>query len=456
MAARSIWNGTIAFGLMSVPVKLHTATESKTVHFREVHLDDGAKIEHRRFCSKEDKEVPYKQIVKGYEVAEDTYVVLEKDEVAAAAGDGAHRIEVEHFVDAGAIDPVFFDKTYYLGAGKDGAQPYRVLLDALEQTGRAGIGRFTFHDREYLTAIRARDGVLVLHTLRFADELVPGKDVDVAAPSRGQGQPRRCQEGRPLMARSLWTGSISFGLVNVPVALYSAVRDLDVHFRQLHGKDGAPIDTRRFCSEEDKEVPFEAVGHGYQLDDGEQVVLTDEDLAAAAPRKTRTIDIEAFVDVDEVDPMYFDHPYFLAPVGEAEGNLRAYQLLVRVMASTDRAALGRMVLRSKEYLVLVRVRDERLALTTMLFHDEVRPTKDVDTGGRKPPKAQLQAAKRLVEALSTEWDPTEYHDRYRERLLDVIERKRKGKRITAPKGGGDRGGQPRDIMAALSVSLERA
>jgi DNA end-binding protein Ku len=258
------------------------------------------------------------------------------------------------------------------------------------------------------------------------------------------------------MARSLWTGSISFGLVNVPVALYSAVRDLDVHFRQLHEKDGAPIDTRRFCSEEDKEVPFEAVAHGYDLDDGTQVVLTDEDLAAAAPRKTRTIDIEAFVDVDDVDPIYFDHPYFLAPVGEAEGNLRAYRLLVKVMQSTDRAALGRFVLRSKEYLVLVRVRDDRLALTTMLFHDEVRPAKDVDTGGRKPAKAQLDAAKALVEALSVEWDPGQYRDCYRERLLAVIERKRKGRKITAPTSSAGADGPPPDIMAALKESLERA
>src|SRR3954469_14092892 len=270
------------------------------------------------------------------------------------------------------------------------------------------------------------------------------------------GQPRGREEGRALMARSLWTGSISFGLVNVPVALYSAFRDLDVHFRQLHEKDGAPIDTRRFCSEEDKEVPFEAIGHGYEMDDGEQVVLTDDDLAAAAPRKTRTIDIEAFVDIDDVDPIYFDHPYFLAPVGEAEGNLRAYKLLVKVMQSTDRAALGRFVLRSKEYLVLVRVRDDRLALTTMLFHDEVRRAKDVDRGGRKPAKAQLDAAKALIEALSVDWDPSRYADCYRERLLDVIERKRKGKRIAAPPAGGDAGGPPPDIMAALKESLERA
>jgi DNA end-binding protein Ku len=258
------------------------------------------------------------------------------------------------------------------------------------------------------------------------------------------------------MARSLWTGSISFGLVNVPVALYSAVRDLDVHFRQLHEKDGAPIDTRRFCSEEDKEVPFESIGHGYEVDDGKQVVVTDDDLAAAAPRKTRTIDIEAFVDVDEVDPIYFDHPYFLAPVGEAEGNLRAYRLLVKVMESTDRAALGRFVMRTKEYLVLVRVRDGVLSLTTMRFHDEVRPTKDVDTGGRKPAKAQLDAATKLIEALSEDWDPERYEDCYRERLLEVIERKRKGRKIRAPKSSRDAGGPPPDIMAALKESLERA
>jgi DNA end-binding protein Ku len=196
--ARSIWNGTIAFGLMSVPVKLHTATESKTVHFHEVHLDDGARVEHRRFCSKEDREVPYKEVVKGYEVAPDEYVVLEKDEISAAAGDGAHRIDVEHFVDAAEIDPVFFEKTYHLGAGKDAGEAYRLLHDALEDTGRAGIGRFTFHDREYLTAIRARDGVLLLHTLRFADELVPAEDIDVAEPSRGPGK-REIEMARKLV-----------------------------------------------------------------------------------------------------------------------------------------------------------------------------------------------------------------------------------------------------------------
>jgi DNA end-binding protein Ku len=181
---RSLWNGTITVGLINVPVKLYSATESKTVHFREVHLEDGAKIEHRRFCSAEDREVPYEEVVKGFEVGDGEYVVLEKDEVAAAAGDRAHVVSLEAFVEAGAIDPVFYEKTYYAGAGDKGADAYRLLRDALEQTGRAGLGRFTFHNREYLSAVRPLDGVLALHTMRFADELVSGKRIPYDASSR--------------------------------------------------------------------------------------------------------------------------------------------------------------------------------------------------------------------------------------------------------------------------------
>jgi DNA end-binding protein Ku len=257
------------------------------------------------------------------------------------------------------------------------------------------------------------------------------------------------------MARALWSGSLSFGLVNVPVQLFSAVRDQDLHFRQLHEKDGSPIETRRFCAAEDEEVPFEEVGHGYELDSGKEVVLSDEELAAAAPRKTRTIDIEAFVDLADVDPVYFDHPYFLLPEGEAEGTRRAYQLLVEVMQSTERAALGRFVLRTKEYLVAVRVRDDLLSLTTMLFHDEVRPTKPVPGGGRKPAKERLDRAVTLIEAMSVDWDPARYEDRYRERLLEVIERKKKGKRITVPDDQDEPSPIP-DLMAALERSLAQA
>ncbi len=186
---RSLWNGTISVGVIAVPVKLYTAVESKTVRFREVHLEDGAKIEHRRFCSKEGKEVPYDDVVKGYETSKGRYVVLEKDEIAAAAGDPAHVIDVESFVEADAIDPVFYAKTYYLGAGTKGGDAYRLLHDALEKTGRAGLGRFTFHNREYLAAIRPLDGVLGLHTMRFADELVDGKEIEFSTPSKGPAKP---------------------------------------------------------------------------------------------------------------------------------------------------------------------------------------------------------------------------------------------------------------------------
>ena len=255
------------------------------------------------------------------------------------------------------------------------------------------------------------------------------------------------------MARPLWSGSLSFGLVNVPVQLYSGVRDRSLHFRQLHEKDGSPIETRRFCSEEDKEVPFETVGRAFERERGKDVILTDDELAAAAPRKTRTIDVEAFVDLADVDPVYFDHPYFLLPQGEAEGTRRAYQLLVEVMESTERAALGRFVMRTKEYLVAVRVRDGLLSLTTMLFHDEIRPTQPIPGGGKKPTKQRLDQAVALIEAMSEDWDPERYEDRYRKRLQKVIREKKKGKRITVPEDEDEPSPIP-DLMEALERSLE--
>src|SRR5579884_1544376 len=186
------------------------------------------------------------------------------------------------------------------------------------------------------------------------------------------------------MARSLWTGTLSFGLVNVPVALETATQDLDLHFRQLHRSDGAPIEVQRWCSKEDEEVPWEEITHGYEPDgeDGEdggggQVIVSDLELQAIEPRRTRTIEIEQFVDLADVDPIYFDHPYFLVPSSSDDGAARAYRLLVDVMAKTERAALGRFVMRAREYLTIVRVRDGVLTLTTMVFASAVRPTKDV-------------------------------------------------------------------------------
>ncbi|MCW2982647.1 MAG: Ku protein [Conexibacter sp.] len=172
---RSLWNGTIAFGAVAVPIKLYSAVESKTVHFHEVHLADGARIEHRTFCAKEDKEVPKDEIVKGFEIRSGHYVVVDKEDIDAAGGTRSRIIDVERFVPVAEIDPVFYEKAYFLGARDEGADAFRLLHDALEKTGRAAIGRFTFHNREYLVAIRAYESVLALHTMRFADELV-GRD----------------------------------------------------------------------------------------------------------------------------------------------------------------------------------------------------------------------------------------------------------------------------------------
>jgi DNA end-binding protein Ku len=194
---RSVWNGTITFGMAHVPIKLYSATESKSVHFREVHAKDGAKIEHRKICPKEDKEVPAKEIVKGFEVDEDTFVVLEKEEVKAAAGDRGKFINIDEFVDAADIDPVFYEKTYYVGPNED-KDVYRLFFEALKKSAKAGIGRFTFHDREYLVAVRAGSETIVMDTLRFHDEVVEAGDLDIPSPGK-EAQKKEVEMARKLI-----------------------------------------------------------------------------------------------------------------------------------------------------------------------------------------------------------------------------------------------------------------
>jgi DNA end-binding protein Ku len=258
------------------------------------------------------------------------------------------------------------------------------------------------------------------------------------------------------MPRSLWTGSLSFGLVNVPVRIVSGARDLDLHFRQLRAKDASPIEMQRWCSKEGEEVPYEEIARSFEFDDGDTVIVTDEELQGLAPERTRTIEIDGFVDLDEVDPIYFDHPYLLVPAADDQGALRAYRLLLEVMGRSDRAALGRLVMRTKEYRAIVRARDGALSLTTLRMHDEVRPLSGVDTGAKgKPPKKQLDAALSLIEAMTVEWDPGNYEDHYRKRLQKVVADKRKGKTIKAPDSVAEPSPVP-DLMEALRASLQAA
>lgn len=258
------------------------------------------------------------------------------------------------------------------------------------------------------------------------------------------------------MARPLWRGSLSFGLVNVPVALMPATRDLDVHFHQLHDKTHARLEVRRVCSKEDKEVDYDEIGHGYETDDGEQVVLTDEELEAVQPERTRTIDIEEFVDVCEIDPVFFDRSYFMVPDDTGQGPARAYRLLVEAMSDQHRAAIGRFVLRTKERLAAIRVRDGLLQITTMRFADEIRDPKDLplpDRRKHKLSKDEIDNAVALIGELEADFDPSQLEDRHRERLLKIIQRKRKGETIKAPSAPETPKAVP-DLLEALEQSLK--
>lgn len=259
------------------------------------------------------------------------------------------------------------------------------------------------------------------------------------------------------MARPLWSGSLSFGLVNVPVVLFSAVRDRGIHFRQLHAPDHSPIETRRICAMDGKEVPWEEIVKGYELDDGRWVLLTDSDLEAAAPRKSKTIDIERFVQEDEIDPLYYEHAYLLAPRDE-EGAVRAYALLTEALGRRGSIAIGRFVMRARELLVGIRSREGALTLSTMRFHDELRSREEVasELAAVKPSRTEVDHAVAVVEELCVEFDPSRYYDEHRANLRRIIESKRKGQKVDLPAPEKEPAATTGpDLMDALEQSLAR-
>ena len=257
------------------------------------------------------------------------------------------------------------------------------------------------------------------------------------------------------MPRPIWSGAISFGLVNVPVKLFTAVDRKTVRFNQLNSKTGTRIAQKRVDPETGEEVPYEDLVKGYEISKGRYVVIDPEELDALEPRKTRMIDIEDFVDLDEIDPVFYDHPYYLAPGTGAE---KAYKLLLEAMRETGKVAIGRVVIRTKEYLVALRPLDDVLAMSTMLFPDEVVPPEKLDveldakvTAGEK----ELKMARQLIESLSGPWEPEKYHDEYRERILELIEQKAAGKEIAVQPEEADTAPVP-DLMAALEASIAAA
>jgi DNA end-binding protein Ku len=256
------------------------------------------------------------------------------------------------------------------------------------------------------------------------------------------------------MARSIWRGAISFGLVNVPVKLYSAVSKKSVAFNQLHEKDGARIKMKRFCADEDQEVPYEEIVKGYEISPGQYVVITPEELEALDPKKTRTIDIEDFVDLDEIDPLFYEHPYYLAP---DTGAAKPYKLLLEALRETNKVAIARVVIRSKEYLTAIRPAGDVLTMETMLFADELIDPSDIDElpdADVRATEREVDMARQLIESLATGFEPAKYHDEYRERVLELIERKASGEEVTVPAEPEEPAAVP-DLMAALEASIQR-
>jgi DNA end-binding protein Ku len=251
----------------------------------------------------------------------------------------------------------------------------------------------------------------------------------------------------------MWSGAISFGLVNVPVKLYSAVSKKTVRFNQLNAETGNRIQQKRVDPETGEEVGYDQIVKGYELTKDRYVVITPDELESLDPEKTRTVDIEDFVDLDEIDPVYYDHPYYLVP---DKGAAKAYGLLLGAMKQANKVAIARVVLRSKEQLVAIRPAGDVLMMETMLFHDEVVPSDDIedlpDGKQLKVTDRELKMAQQLIDSLSSEFDPSSYHDEYREKVLELIERKASGEEIAVQPEAPEPAKVP-DLMAALEASL---
>jgi DNA end-binding protein Ku len=255
------------------------------------------------------------------------------------------------------------------------------------------------------------------------------------------------------MPRAIWTGAISFGLVNVPVRLYSATSPKTVRFHQVSAKTGARIRQKRVDPSTGDEVPYEEIVKGYEISPDRYVLIDPEELDALDPKATKTVDIEDFVDLEDIDPIYYDHSYYLAP---NTGGEKAYRLLLDAMRESGKVGIGRVVIRSKQQLCALRPTGEVLTLSTMLFGDEVLPPDRLDEldsiSEAEASDRELQMAEQLISSLSGEFDPSKYHDDYRERVLQLIERKAAGEEIAVEPATEEPAAAP-DLMAALEASL---
>ena len=257
------------------------------------------------------------------------------------------------------------------------------------------------------------------------------------------------------MARAIWTGSINFGLLNVPVKLYSAVARRGIALREVRGSDGVRIRHRRVAEGTEDEVPYEEIVKAFEISPDRFVPLTKDELSGLDPEKSRSVEVLDFVDLDEIDPIYFDSPYYLGP---AEGAEKAYALLARAMEEAGKVAIARFVFRNKEHLAALRPTDGALTLTTMRFADEVVSPNDLEDvlPAEQPEigKREVEMAEQLIDSLTRDFDPAAYRDEYREKLLALIERKAEGKDVlTSPSAGEPEPTKAPDLMTALEESI---
>jgi DNA end-binding protein Ku len=259
------------------------------------------------------------------------------------------------------------------------------------------------------------------------------------------------------MPRSIWTGTLSFGLVSMPVKLYVAITSKSVRFHQLHAVDHGRIQQRRVCSADGEEVPYEDVVKGYELAPERYVVIEDEELAALAPGATRRIEIEDFVELQEIDRVYFDQPYYIVP---DKGGARPYRLLLEAMRDTGKVAIARVVLRARERLVAVHPRGEALMMTTLHYADELNPESALSELQEEleasVSERELDVARRLVQSLVEPFELSRYRDTYRDAVLDLIDRKAAGEEVVAEPSPALQTLRAPDLMGALQASLEQA
>jgi DNA end-binding protein Ku len=255
--------------------------------------------------------------------------------------------------------------------------------------------------------------------------------------------------------RSMWMGMLNFGLVSMPVKLYSAVSSKTVHFKHLHASDHSRVYTKRFCPIDEQEVAFDELVRGYEIAPERYVVIEDDELAALAPEFTRTIEIEDFVELEEIDRIYFDQSYYMVP---NKGGAKSYRLLQQAMSETGKVAIARVVLRSRERLVAIRPREDALLMTTMNFGDEVQPIGELRELGdfdMQVGERELDVARRLVQSLAEPFDISRYRDTYREAVLELIDRKASGEEVDVQPKTQRRPTATPDLMGALQASLEQ-